>query len=130
MSHTSRRLAPLALTPVLALSLLACSAGAAPSAVPSTPPAATHRPSPSGTPAAGAVEHKTGATDVILRYDEGGGFMIAGYSASQAPPFTLYGDGTVIFRNPMLEMPAAQGSVSRSTRCVPPSSARSRSRSC
>ena len=37
--------------------------------------------------------------------------MIAGFAASQAPPFTLYGDGTVIFRNPMLEMPAAHGSV-------------------
>ncbi|MGP1675501.1 MAG: hypothetical protein ACTS8Z_09845, partial [Candidatus Limnocylindrales bacterium] len=27
------------------------------------------------------------------------------------PQFTLYGDGTVIFRNPMLEVPPAQGSV-------------------
>lgn len=66
---------------------------------------------PSGTPASGAVDHKTGATDVLLRYDEGGGFMIAGYAASQVPHFTLYGDGTVIFRNPALEVPAAQGSV-------------------
>jgi hypothetical protein len=115
MSHTSRRLAPLALTPLLAATLLACSAGAAPSAAPSGAPsgAPSAEPSaaPSGTPNVGAVEHKTGATDVVLRYDEGGGFMMAGYSASQAPPFTLYGDGTVIFRNPMLEMPAAQGSV-------------------
>ena len=115
MSHTSRRLAPLALTPVLLATLVACSAGAAPSAV---PPAASGgdasgEPSavPSGTPNAGAVEHKTGATDVILRYEEGGGFMMAGFAASQAPHFTLYGDGTVIFRNPMLEMPAAKGSV-------------------
>jgi hypothetical protein len=115
MSHHPRRLAPLALTPVLAATLLACSAGANPSAVPSTAPSGgpSSEPSaaPSGTPAAGAVEHKSGATDVLLRYDEGGGFMIAGYAASQAPHFTLYGDGTVIFRNPMLEMPAAQGSV-------------------
>ncbi len=115
MSHTSRRLAPLALTPVLAVTLLACSSGATPSAAPSAAPsgAGSGEPSaaPSGTPNVGAVEHKTGATDVVLRYDEGGGFMMAGYAASQAPPFTLYGDGTVIFRNPMLEMPAAQGSV-------------------
>jgi hypothetical protein len=115
MSHTSRRLAPLALTPFLAVTLLACSAGAAPSAAPSQAPsgAPSGEPSaaPSGTPSVGAVEHKTGATDVVLRYDEGGGFMMAGFSASQAPHFTLYGDGTVIFRNPMLEMPAAQGSV-------------------
>lgn len=115
MSYTSRRLAPLALTPVLAVSLLACSAGAAPSAVPSTPPsgAPSAEPStaPSGTPIAGGLEHKTGATDVILRYDEGGGFMMAGFAASQAPHFTLYGDGTVIFRNPMSAPPAPQGSV-------------------
>jgi hypothetical protein len=111
MSHTSRRLAPLALTPLLAISLLACSAGGTPSAVPSAAPSGAPSGEPSGTPAAGAVEHKTGASDVILRYDEGGGFMIAGFTASQTPPFTLYGDGTVIFRNPMQEMPAAQGSV-------------------
>jgi hypothetical protein len=60
---------------------------------------------------AGAVDHKTGATDILLRYEEGGGLMIAGYAATQAPHFTLYGDGTVIFRNPMLDLPPAQGSV-------------------
>jgi hypothetical protein len=60
---------------------------------------------------AGAVDHKTGATDILLRYEEGGGFMIAGFAATQVPHFTLYGDGTVVFRNPMLELPAAQGSV-------------------
>ena len=37
--------------------------------------------------------------------------MMAGYSAAQAPIFTLYGDGTVIFRNPLNEAPAAQGST-------------------
>jgi hypothetical protein len=115
MSHHPRRLAPLALTSMFAATLLACSSGAAQSPAPSTPP--TSRPSPapsdapSGTPIAGGVEHKTGATDIVFRYDEGGGFMMAGYSASQAPHFTLYGDGTVIFRNPMLEGPAPQGSV-------------------
>ena len=57
------------------------------------------------------MEHKTGATDILLRYEEGGGFMMAGYAASQAPNFTLYGDGTVIFRNPMLDVPPAQGST-------------------
>ena len=115
MSHHPRRLAHLALTPVLAVTLLACSSGAAQSQVPSTPPSsgpsAAPSEAPSGTPVAGGVEHRTGATDILLRYDEGGGFMIAGYAASQSPPFTLYGDGTVIFRNGMLEGPAAQGSV-------------------
>jgi hypothetical protein len=57
------------------------------------------------------MDHKTGATDVLLRYEEGGGFMMAGFAAAQAPIFTLYGDGTVIFRNPMQEPPPAQGST-------------------
>jgi hypothetical protein len=59
----------------------------------------------------GAIDHKTGSTDVLLRYEEGGGFVMPAFLASQAPHFTLYGDGTVIFRNPMLELPAAEGSV-------------------
>lgn len=67
---------------------------------------------PSDSPAAGAIDHKTGSTDILLRYDQGGGFVMPGFLASQVPPFTLYGDGTVIFRNPALEFPPAEGSVS------------------
>jgi hypothetical protein len=47
---------------------------------------------------------------VLLRYEEGGGFVMPAFLASQTPHFTLYGDGTVIFRNPTLELPA-EGSV-------------------
>jgi hypothetical protein len=111
MSYRTRRLAALTLTPFLLVSLGACSAGATASSPPSAAPSgapASEAPSPS---AAGGVEHKTGATDVLLRYEEGGGFMMAGFAASQAPIFTLYGDGTVIFRNPMLDVPPAQGST-------------------
>ena len=35
------------------------------------------------------------------------------FIATQAPIFTLYGDGTIIFRNPMAEPPPAVGSVIR-----------------
>ena len=111
MSYRTRRLATLPLTPFLIVSFVACSSGAATSAPPSAAPSGAPEsaaPSPSS---AGGVEHKTGATDVLLRYEEGGGFMMAGYAASQAPIFTLYGDGTVIFRNPMLDVPPAQGST-------------------
>ena len=62
-------------------------------------------------PATGAIEHATGATDVILRLDEGGGMMIRGGGATLVPPFTLYGDGTVVFRNPALDQPPALGPV-------------------
>jgi hypothetical protein len=61
-------------------------------------------------PATGAIEHATGATDVILRLDQGAG-MLRGGGVTLVPPFTLYGDGTVVFRNPMVEPPPAVGPV-------------------
>jgi hypothetical protein len=110
MSMMSRPAALAALVLVLA----ACSSSGASSA----PPAASGTPSspPSGAPSAspdtvGAIEHKTGATDVILRYDEGGGFVMPAWTAAQAPAFTLYGDGTLIFRNTFKEALPAVGSV-------------------
>jgi hypothetical protein len=54
---------------------------------------------PTGTPTQRAViDHPTGATDVILRVEWGGGFVAPQANVTQAPAFTLYGDGTVIFR--------------------------------
>jgi hypothetical protein len=81
----------LAATGLLALSLAACSASGA-------------SPSPAGSPSAspteaGAVEHPTGATEIVLRMKEGGGFVPMGYAATEMPQFTLYGDGTVIYRS-------------------------------
>ena len=101
-----------ALLPVLALAVVACSSsGASPSpsasaAPPSSAPSAA--PSPSAGPV-GAIDHQTGATDVLLRYDVGGGLMMPGFSATQTPIFTLYGDGTVVFRNQTAEPPPAIG---------------------
>ena len=37
--------------------------------------------------------------------------MLRGGGATLVPPFTLYGDGTVVFRNPMVEPPPAVGPV-------------------
>ena len=111
MPNHPRRMATLLLTSALATIVAACSAAGA------SPPAATAGPSgapsagPTATPAADAIEHKTGATDVVLRYEEGGGFIMPAFTAAAVPHFTLYGDGTVVFRNPMLEAPPAEGSV-------------------
>jgi len=44
------------------------------------------------------MSHSAGATDVVLRMDTGGGFVTASYRLAQAPEFTLYGNGTVVFR--------------------------------
>ena len=106
---------------VLAIAVVACAgatssgspgasaaASGSPSQAPSVSPAAS--PSPSGRPV-GAIDHPTGATDVVLRYEEGGGFVAPGFLASQAPIFTLYGDGTIIYRNPAADPLPAVGSV-------------------
>jgi hypothetical protein len=110
MSNHARRTASLLLTSALATIVAACSAAGAPSAATSGPSAAPSV-EPTATPAADAIEHKTGATDIVLRYEEGGGFIMPAFTAAAVPHFTLYGDGTVIFRNPMLEAPPAEGSI-------------------
>ena len=115
MSHHRRLAVPSLLVPVLALTIAACSAGAGastpPSGAPTAPGSGDPSTAPSGTPSGDAIEHPTGATDVILRYEEGGGFVMPGFLAASTPHFTLYGDGTIVFRNPATEMPPAQGSV-------------------
>jgi hypothetical protein len=109
MSMLSRPAALAALVVVLA----ACT-GSGASSAPSVSPTGSAGPSsaPSSTPGTvGAIEHKTGPTDVILRYDEGGGFVMPAYTAAQAPAFTLYGDGTLIFRPVKADPLPAVGSV-------------------
>jgi len=100
----------------LIVALVGCSGGSAggsapvdssPSGTPSDVPAST----PEESPEFGAIDHATGATDVVLRYEEGGGFMMPAFVATQAPIFTLYGDGTIIFRNPALDPLEPVGSV-------------------
>ena len=67
-------------------------------------------PTPTATPTRdpSIIDHPTGATDVVLRFEQGGGFVPVDFIATQAPAFTLYGDGTVVFRNAM-ESPPDQG---------------------
>lgn len=45
---------------------------------------------------AGAVEHATGPTDIVLRVNTGGGFVPVQFNLKALPSYTLYGDGTVI----------------------------------
>jgi hypothetical protein len=93
----------LAGTALLALALAACSA---PGATPTSPSAATSAPSvpPDGIP------HPTGADEIILRFDEGGGFVPIEFMAAHVPQFTLYGDGTVVFvRSTASVEPGADG---------------------
>lgn len=100
----------------LVLIVVACgSSGSNPSARPSGAPSAGATSAPSTTPGGvGAIEHATGATDVILRVEQGGGFVAPSFLITQAPIFTLYGDGTVIFRDPFREPPPPLGHIYRS----------------
>ena len=104
--------------PLLALSLAAvvaaCGTAASPTpgqtAGPTPGKTASATPPPSATPAASpAIEHPTGEREVVLRFDEGGGFVPPSYFATQVPYFSLYGDGTVIYR-PAAE-PALEGDM-------------------
>jgi hypothetical protein len=104
----------LTLFPIVLIALAACtsSGGSASSPPSSAGPSAA----PSGSPEAtaggfGEIEHATGATDVLLRFETGGGFVPPSFLATEAPIFTLYGDGTVVFRNPAVEPPPPVGSV-------------------
>ena len=93
---------------ILALAglIAACNAGPGATTPPATqgptPTPAGPTPSPSPTPAPtfgqGQIQHPTGANDIVLRMEQGGGFMPMNFSITQAPQFTLYGDGTVIFQ--------------------------------
>jgi hypothetical protein len=77
----------------LTLVTAACSsAGAA------TAPPSTASPSPTPAPTQSGIDHPTGANDVVLRIEEGGGFVPIDFAASQAPIFTLYGDGRIVFQ--------------------------------
>lgn len=104
----------LLLIPAMAIVIAACSGGGAsapPTVAPTSNPSSGPSVTPTGSPVGDVIDHATGATDVILRYDLGPGFVMAGYAATMVPPFTLYGDGTTIYRDPAQEIPPAQGSV-------------------
>jgi hypothetical protein len=84
----------------MAILVAACGSGGTESPAGSPSPAGSSSPpaSPSSTPASGGLEHPTGATDIVLRLEEGGGFVPMEFNASQAPTFTLYGDGRIVFK--------------------------------
>ena len=96
--HVHRRLAALATVTVIALSGAACGGGAAsPSTTPGGPDATL---TPTPTLAPDAIAHPTGATEIVLRYEVGGGFVPIEFMANHVPQFTLYGDGRVVFVRP------------------------------
>ena len=106
---------PIRASALLALVLVtAACAGKADGGSSASSPAASSPPShtPTTTPGAfGAIDHATGGSEVLLRYEEGGGFVMPAWTATSAPIFTIYGDGTIIFRNPTQDPLPTIGSV-------------------
>jgi hypothetical protein len=84
----------------LALSVALVGCGSSSTASPSGSAAGGSPPpaSPSANPTVAGIDHPTGATDIVLRIEQGGGFVALDFLASQAPSFTLFGDGKVIFQ--------------------------------
>jgi hypothetical protein len=85
-----------------ALLLAACAGGQSPATAPPASPGPSASPSgtpaPSPTAATGAIAHPIGASELVLRFAEGGGFVMPTFAMVQVPYFSLYGDGTVIYR--------------------------------
>ena len=64
----------------------------------------------------GEIDHPTGPRDVVLRFDRGPDTAVGdleGELFQPGPEFTLYGDGTLIFRNDGSPSPVAKGPIMR-----------------
>lgn len=87
---------------VVGVVLVTACGGRAPTQDPASGSAASDGTSPGVAPSAAAardpeaIDHPTGAADVILRVSESGGFVPMDYAMIRVPLFTLYGDGRVL----------------------------------
>jgi hypothetical protein len=94
-SSISRRAATLVAAGLLATLTGACSSAASP------PPTASPLPPASGDPAPSTIAHPMGAGEVVIRYDETGGFAGPQRLPASYPSVSVYGDGTVITLGPI-----------------------------
>jgi hypothetical protein len=60
--------------------------------------------SPGATPFVEAITHPTGAEELVLRIEVGGGLVAPGWILSELPTISIYGDGRVITRGPQIEI--------------------------
>ena len=101
----------------LTLVAMIATACAGPTATPSSShptgsasPGESAGPSPSAGPTVGPIEHATGPTDVVLRLEQGGGFVPMEFLATQAPDFTLFGNGVIVFKQAPTTVPEPDAS--------------------
>jgi hypothetical protein len=71
-------------------------ATAAPGSPSAEPPAVSTPPAAPASLPADAIQHPTGPTDVVLRVDVRGGFVMQQVAMARLPLFTLYGDGRTL----------------------------------
>src|SRR5881396_3098246 len=50
------------------------------------------------------IVHPTGAADLVLRIETGGGFVAPGFALAQIPGLSVYGDGRVVAPGPQVEL--------------------------
>ena len=96
-------------------------AAAAPECLPPTdsPAPATPTPTVAPTPSptvestpgatAGEIDHPTEPSAVVLQVEQTGGFTMQGYQYARRAPFTLYGDGRIVYRVGGEEGPIGNG---------------------
>ncbi len=112
MSNNTRLPAALLL---VALGAAACSSGGAPTAAPPSPatvtPGSPVVPTSVPSPSFDGIAHPTGAAEVVLRFDEAGGFVPPEWLAARLPYFTLYGDGRVVFVQTTAKQPNRSDNV-------------------
>jgi hypothetical protein len=51
-----------------------------------------------------AIDHPTGANDLILRVEYEGGFVPVGYHLRRLPSWSLFGDGRIVTEGPQIEI--------------------------
>lgn len=91
----------------LTITLVSCAStgGFPPTGTPgpsTTPGGGTATPTP--TPFVEAIMHPTGANDLVLRQEVGGGLVAPGWILSELPIVSIYGDGRVITQGPQIEI--------------------------
>jgi len=106
----SNRLAFPTVVLLAALGVAACSSGGASAPSPAASPS-TEAPSIAPSPTVGAIAHPTGADEIVLRYEDVGGFTPPEFQAGRLPYFTLYGDGRVVFQQTTAEVPPRDDNV-------------------
>jgi hypothetical protein len=109
-SPMSNRLHLPAVLLLAAIGVAACSSGGATVPSPASSPS-PEIPSIAPSPAVGAIAHPTGADEIVLRYEDIGGFTPPEWQAARLPYFTLYGDGRVVFQQTTAEMPPREDNV-------------------